>query len=301
MSLFWPPKNYHLSAISFVLTNAFGALFLDPGLGKTSTTLACIKILMNLGKYKGVLLIAPMRVCYSTWPREVKKWANFNGTKYTILHDKTKHTLWENHDLYLINPEGLPWLFKELLAGLKEGKELPFDILWIDESTKFKNPTSKARFELLSDMLCLFKRRYIMTGTPAPKSLMDLWSQIYILDMGKALGANFYHFRNKYFYSEKWAKYDWKLKDFAEDQIKEAVAPIVLEMSAEDYLDLPEISYNDIPIILPTKAMAHYKDMEHRFFIELDDLQSSSDTRAQAGEMRMNKNSPEAFWSEPIS
>ena len=107
-------------------------------------------------------------------------------------------TLLASVSIYLINPEGLPWLHKELLKGVEQGKAVPFDTLWVDESTKFKSHSSK-RLKLLIDMLPLFKRRHIMTGTPSPRSLMDLWSQIYLLDEGETLGKNFYRFRNKYF------------------------------------------------------------------------------------------------------
>jgi len=120
----------------------------------------------------------------------------------------TKNSLWgDKKDIYLINPEGLAWLHGELLQGLKAGKASPFNALWIDESTKFKSHDSK-RFDLLVDMLPLFKRRHIMTGTPSPRNLLDLWSQMYLLDEGKTLGNNFYKFRKKYFKSEDWDKYN---------------------------------------------------------------------------------------------
>ena len=278
----WIPHNYQLTAISFLLSNPFSGLFLDPGLGKTSTSLASIKILKNAGKIKGVLMVAPLRVCYSVWPGETEKWSNFNSISNTILHDDNKESIWgKQKDIYLINPEGLPWLHKELLNGLSKGKKCPFDTLWVDESTKFKNHES-SRFELLVDMLPLFKRRHIMTGTPSPKSLLDLWSQIYLLDEGKTMGVNYHRFRSKYFETDDWNKYAWNIKDFAEHEVHELVAPVVLEMSSEDYLNLPPISYNDIEIELPRKAHDYYKQMEKDFFISLDDMQASAEAKAQA-------------------
>lgn len=279
----WSPHNYQLTAISFLISNMRGALFLDPGLGKTSTSLAAAKILIGAGHIKGILMIAPLRVTYSVWPAEIKKWANFNNLSCTILHEDNKPTLWDKKDIYLINPEGLEWLHNELLDGLKQGKTSPFDTLWIDESTKFKSHDSN-RFGYVVDMLPLFKRRYIMTGTPVPRSLLDIWSQMYILDEGAALGTNYYKFRNKYFETKDWNKYDWQLKDFSEQFIKEAVSHMVLEMSAEDHLDMPELLYNDISIQLPEKAMAYYKKMEQEFFIQLDGLEASADAQAQVSQ-----------------
>jgi len=277
----WTPHNYQLTALSFLLTNPRSGLFLDPGLGKTSTSLAAIKILKYAQRTRGVLMVAPLRVAYSVWPREIRKWSNFQCLSHTILHENTKNTLWGEHkDIYLINPEGLEWLHTELLKGLRAGKKCPFNTLWVDESTKFKTYGSN-RFEYINNMLPLFNRRHIMTGTPAPKGLLDLWSQIYILDEGETLGVNYHEFRRKHFETNDWNKYAWKIKDFAEDIIHKLVAPLVLEMAAEDYLDIPKLSYNDIMVQLPTKAMKHYKRMEKEFFIELDGLEASAEAAAQ--------------------
>lgn len=283
MSSIWIPHKYQLTAISFLISNPKSGLFLDPGLGKTSISLAAIKILRLAGKVRGVLLIAPLRVIYSVWPQEITKWSNFNRLTNTILHEDNKSSLWgEPKDIYLINPEGLPWLFEELLKGLKAGKQCPFDTLWIDESTKFKSHDAKARFLLVKDMLPLFKRRHIMTGTPAPRSLLDLWPQIYLLDEGKALCDNFYHFRNKYFSTSEYSRYSWEIKDFSSEEIHEKVSPLVLEMSATDYLSVPDIIYNDIVIELPKTIKQSYKKMEREMFLELDGLQASAQAAAQA-------------------
>lgn len=282
MSKKWKPHGYQKTAMSFLLGNPRSALFLDPGLGKTSTSLAVARILKFAEQTKGILLVAPLRVTYSVWPSEILKWVNFSDLTCTILHDDNKDSIWGlKKDIYLINPEGLEWLHGELLQGLKSGKKCPFDTLWVDESTKFKSPDSQ-RFKYIVDMLPLFKRRHIMTGTPSPKGLLDLWSQIYILDEGKSLGENFYKFRKTYFETNDWNKYSWEIKDFAADTIKDKISPLVLEMSAEDYLDMPELVYNDILIDLPDKAMSYYKEMEREFFIEIDGLEASAEAQAQS-------------------
>jgi len=265
-----------------MLSDPESGLFLDPGLGKTSISLASIKILKYASRIKSVLMVAPLTVCYNTWPDEINKWSNFNCLSSTILHDQTKDSLWgPRKDIYLINPEGLEWLHKELLSGLSQGKKSPFDVLWIDESTKFKNHES-ARFDLLVDMMPLFKRRHIMTGTPAPKTLIDLWSQVYLLDEGKTFGKNFYKFRSKYFQANDWNKYDWQLKDFAEGEIHDAISPKVLDISADDHLNMPDKISNYIDVHLPKKAIEQYKAMEKEFFVALDEGELSADAAAQA-------------------
>jgi len=241
-------------------------------LGKTSITLATIDILKNCDEIGGVLIIAPLRVVYSVWPNEMAKWSNFRGLTHTILHgkDKEKNINGPQKDIYLINPEGLPWLIEQLRDRAREKKEHPFDTLWVDESTKFKSPTAKTRFKTLSIMLPLFKRRHIMTGTPAPNGFIDLWSQIYLLDEGKALKGSFYQFRNYHFQSEDWNRFEYKLRPGSKGMIEQAIAPLVLEMSAEKYLSMPSLVYNNLTITLPKQVQKHYKEMEQELFAEID-------------------------------
>lgn len=278
---FWAAHNHQITAINHFLSKKSAALFLDPGLGKTSITLATIKILSNTDEVRGVLLIAPLRVIYSVWPYEIRKWTNFNNISNIILHGKNRSKLWdEQKDIYLINPENIKWLHCELLMKLKSGKRCPFNSIVIDESTKFKNHNSKS-FGYVCDMLPLFKYRYILTGTPTPKSLLDLWSQIYILDGGKSLGKNYYEYRRKYFEANDWNKYDWRLKDFAQEEIQEKINHLVLDMKADDYLETPEIINNDIRVQLTNKASKIYKKLEKEMFIELDESNVSGDNAAQ--------------------
>lgn len=277
----WIPHNYQLTALSHILMNRRLALFLDPGLGKTSILLAAMKILIALGKVKGVLIIAPLRVTYSVWPSEIEKWLNFHKLKYTIIHDEGKATIWDkNIDVFVTNPESIKWIHDELHKGLTAGKKPPFNTLILDESTKFKSHDSK-RFEYLCNMLPLFIRRHIATGTPCARSLMDLWSQFYILDDGKTLGNNFVKFRNEFFETNDWNKYDYQLKDFSEIVIQQRIAPMVVEMSAKDYLKMPELIENHIDVGLSPKALNQYKQMEKDYFLELDGLEASADQAAQ--------------------
>lgn len=280
--MIWKPHNYQLTALSFLLANPKSGLFLDPGLGKTSISLSAIRLLRDSGQSKGVLLVAPLKVCQLTWPNEIIKWDNFCSLKSTTLHGKGKSTLWKPFDIYLINPEGLPWLVRELLDGLVNGKDCPFDTLWIDESTKFKNHKSKTRFEVISKMLPLFKRRHIMTGTPAPRSYIDLWSQVFILDQGKSLFRNYYRFRGKYFYKPFDEAYSYNLKKDADTTIQKAIAPLILDMAQKDHLDIPDVTYNNIRVVLPAKALNHYKEVEQKFFTELDQGTISAGASAQA-------------------
>ena len=275
----WKARAYQFLAFCKIVANAKFALFLDPGLGKTSTTLAGINVLLKLKKTKGVLLIAPVRVIYGVWPEEIKKWSNFSHISHCNLNADISN-IWSKSDIYLINPESLFKLHKELLQGLNSGKSLNFDMLVIDESTKFSAYNTN-RFQYMTDMLCLFRRRLILTGTPAASSLMGLWSQIYLLDEGKALGVNFHRFRQTYFEKSEYCKHTWFCKEDTKDEIYRKIAPMVLDMKAEEHIDMPELVINDIFVRLKPKAMKIYKEMERELFTEVDECGVLAKTSTQ--------------------
>lgn len=259
----WKPHKYQKGAVKFVLTRAAAALFLDPGLGKTSIFLAVVKVLKKENMLGKVLVIAPLRVCYLVWPKELAKWKDFEGLTIQILHGKDKErNLYKEADIYLINPEGLVWLVKHDL------KKLGFKLLGIDESSKFKAPNTQ-RFKLLKSILPIFNRRIIMTGSPSPNSMMDLFSQIFILDGGASLGRFITHYRNTFFYPTGFGGYEWKLHEGAEKKIQERIKPLVLRLEAKDYLELPELIENNIYVELPKEAKVAYKQMEDELFTAL--------------------------------
>ena len=265
LSLDWKPHDYQKKAVKFMLENCSAGLFLDPGLGKTSITLAALKILKQKKMFNRALIIAPLRVCYSVWPEEVKKWNDFKHLEVQILHGKDKEkNLGKAADIYLINPEGLNWLFDQ-----KEFKKNKFDVLIIDESSKFK-ATGTQRFKKLRPILPRFNRRYILTGTPAPNGLLDLFGQIYILDLGAALGAYISHYRTQYFFDAGHGYPDWRILPGAEEQIQEAIRPLTLRLDAEDYLELPELIVNPVFIELEGKAWEAYKEMEDELILAIE-------------------------------
>lgn len=258
----YTPHDYQKKAIKFCVSQGAGGLFLDPGLGKSSVSLATYLVLKGKGLVDSVLIIAPMRVCYSVWPKEIAKWVDFNGLTYEVLHGPKKNdALLRKADVYLINPEGLEWYFKNV-------KKLP-QMLVIDESTRFKNSGTK-RFKLLKPHLPKFKRRYILTGTPVPNGFLDLFGQIYMLDQGAALGRYITHYRNNFFYSTGFGGYEWRLTDDGAERIEKRIRPLTLRLSAEDYLTLPELVHNEVRVDLPEKAMRIYKDIENEFISMID-------------------------------
>lgn len=277
----YAPHDYQKRAIKLMVSQACAGLFLDPGLGKTSISLAAFMLLGQQGYVKGVLVITPLRAVYNVWPNEIKKWKDFNDLSIGLLHGHSKDLVFgQNHDVYAINPEGVAWLVEKLVKLPVE--QWPFDMLVVDESTKFKDSQTQ-RFKAIRRILHSFRRRYILTGTPTPNGLLDLFGQIFILDLGHALGRYITHYRNEYFIPSGFLGYQWTPKFDSMDRITQRVAPLVLRMEREDYLDLPELVQQMIWVDLPANVRAIYKDIEDKFIAEIGDDTIIAPSAAAAG------------------
>lgn len=239
---------------------------------------AVINILKQKMYINKVLVICPLRPAYNVWPQQMKRFKEFAHLRVVVLHGKDKEEALQcDADIYVINPEGLEWLLGAKLvknkvtfdaARQKLVKE-KFQMLVVDESTKFKNPQSQ-RFKMLRAFVPFFKRRYILTGTPTPKGLLDLFGQIYILDEGQSLGRYITHYRNEYFYPSGFGGYEWSPQHGAHERIGARIAPLVLRVSAHGNIDLPDIVFDDIWIDLPPNARKLYARMEADLVAALD-------------------------------
>lgn len=255
---------------------AGAALFLDPGLGKTAITLAWIAILVKLGLCKRVLLVAPLRVVYSVWPQETQKWDQFTHLRVQIVHGSPKdrrQALRADADIYAINPEQVPWLVKNW--------DHQCDVLVIDESTKFKSWSAK-RTKALKKIVDQFRYRLLLTGTPSPNSLEDLFSQVYMLDLGKALGTAITRYRSRYFFRGGYGGYKWMPIPGSQERIEKLIEPMCLRLSEKDHLDLPELLINDVMIDLPKDVRSDYKRLERELFVELESTGTVTATNAGA-------------------
>ena len=278
----WTPHDYQKKAIRFLLEHACAALFLDPGLGKTAITLAALKVLRKKKPLGKVLLIAPLRVCYSVWPNEIKKWSDFSEFKIEILHGPNKKEALEREaDIYVINPEGLEWLLQvqkvkmankktKVTLDIRRWKSLGFDHLIIDELSKFKH-TQSIRFKSMKLVLHTFRTRWGLTGSPAANGLLDLFGQAYMLDQGRSLGQYITHYRMEYFQTVDKNGYVWVPQEGAEERIYKRLAPLVLRMSADDHLDMPMLVENNIRLDLPDKVRQLYDMVEEDLIAMIGD------------------------------
>ena len=266
----YKPHNYQAYCIDRIVKDPAIGLFLRPGLGKTSITLSAINTLKyyhwSIGK---ALVVAPKKVAEGTWSKEAGKWDHLKHLRVvTVLGSLAKRVRALNTpgDVYVINRENVPWLVEYYL------QDWPFDMVVLDESTSFKNSSSK-RFKAMKLIRPLCKKVILLTGTPSSKGLMDLWAQIYLLDEGARLGKNITQFRERYFIANTHGGHftDYKPKDDAEPAVLKAISDICISMKAEDYLELPQCIEHEIPVILDDKVKKEYAQFERDLLLQIDE------------------------------
>ena len=263
------PRPYQAYAIKKIVNLPAVGLLLDMGLGKTVITLSAINELINDRlEVDRVLVIAPLRVAETTWPDEIKEWSHLRHLTISVVTGTAQQcvkALKRPADIYVINRERTSWLV-ELY-----GRSWPFDMVVIDESSSFKSPQSK-RFKDLRKVRPLIKRIVELTGTPTPNGLMDLWSQIYLLDMGARLGRTITWYRREFFRPGRgngFVTYEWRLVEDGEKQIYKRIDDICVSMKSDDYLKLPDIIYNEVSVDLGKQAMSRYKELERNLVLAL--------------------------------
>lgn len=263
------PHNYQSFATEFILEHPVCCLMLDMGLGKTVVTLSALWELaldyFDIGK---VLVIAPKRVATDTWPRELSKWEHLTGLTASLVvgnREQREKALNCPAFLYIINRENVSWLV--------ENFRWDFDTVVIDELSSFKSNRTE-RFKAMKKVRPLVHRVIGLTGTPAPNSLLDLWPEMYLLDMGQRLGRFITGYRERFFTPDKRNReivYSYKPREGAEDAIYSLISDICISMKAVDYLDMPERIDNRIEVEMSAKEKKIYDDFCRDMVVRIGD------------------------------
>lgn len=268
----YTPYTYQKYATDKIIALNYLALWLDMGLGKTVITLtAILDLLFNRFLVSKVLIVAPKSVAMNTWQAEIEKWDHTkNALKYsTVLGSRAKRIKALNTpaSIYIINRENIPWLVDYYRNSW------PFDMVVLDEASSFKNPQAK-RFKALKSIRPKISRLVELTGTPSPNSMIDLWSQVFLLDGGQRLGRSISSYRDRWFAPDKRNReqiFTYKVRSGADVEIKHVLADICISMKAEDYISLPELISVDVPIKLDSDAKKSYDTIERTMLLNIDE------------------------------
>lgn len=220
-----------------------------------------------------VLVIAPLRVADITWPDEIMKWEHLKDVtiaKAIGSAREREQALATRADITVINRENTKWLIDYYLS---QKAKWPFDTIVIDESSSFKNHQSQ-RFKAIRKATAVAKRVILLTGTPAPNGLMDLWPQMYLLDQGERLGKNITAYRNTYFDPGKRNRtviFSYVPKPGAEKAIYRTISDIAVSLKAVDHIKMPERVDNYIKLKMPRNVKAIYQKMERDYLVSIDE------------------------------
>ena len=264
------PHTYQTRLKDFIIENRYAFLTVDMGLGKTVTTLTAIQeLLEDYVEISRVLVIAPKSVAENTWTSECAKWDHLAHLRVSVVMGDERRrirALEAPADIYVINRDNVVWLTEHL------GKGWRFDTVIIDESSSFKNPASH-RFKALRKVRPQIRRLILLTGTPSPNGHMDLWSQMWLIDMGQRLGRTLGAYRTRYFRpgrSNGHVVYDWHLRPGAHEEISALMSDVTVSLKAEDWLEVPDLIESDIRIALSEKESKAYREFERDQIMSLD-------------------------------
>ena len=239
------------------------------GLGKTVTTLTAVReLLEDYLEASRVLVIAPKSVAENTWTSECAKWDHLAHLRVSVVMGDERRrlkALAAPADIYVINRDNVDWL-------VKASSGWQFDTVIIDESSSFKNPSAR-RFKALRKVRPQIRRMVLLTGTPSPNGHMDLWAQLWLIDMGQRLGRTLTSYRTKYFKpgrSNGHVVYDWILRPGAGDEISRQIQDVTVSLKAEDWLEVPDLIETDVRIALSPAESKAYRDFERDQLMSLD-------------------------------
>ena len=264
------PHPYQQYCIDRIVSDPVLGLFLDMGLGKTVITLTAVQeLIYNRLQVCKYLIIAPKKVAEATWNTEAAKWDHLQHLRFSMVLGSTQkriRAVCSAADIYITNRENVVWLVDYFRNSW------PFDMIVIDESSSFKSNKAK-RFKSLTWIRPHVRRIVELTGTPAPNSIQDLWAQLYLLDGGIRLGRTITGFREIYFNSNTHGGHftTYVAKSDAQKAIQDKISDICISMKAEDYLQLPDLVYDTVPVQLDSKSLKAYKQMERDMLLQIDE------------------------------
>lgn len=253
------PYNHQSEAIRLLWDTTYAAVFADCGTGKTPMFIWLIELLKKMGEPFKALVICPKSLIKQAWQNDILKVSH--DLEGTNLHYKRQS---RDNPIHILNYESVPSKLDWLL-------EQNYDLIIFDESTKVKNKNSgrgKACIELAHSI----KRRYILSGSPAPNGPVDLWSQFYLIDKGMTLGTDFSDFRRKTHnsFEDDFGCTKWVVHDRGAEAIRKAIAPLVLRYKLEECIDMPEQVFIKRRVSLSPAQARAYEEIKKEMVTTVD-------------------------------
>lgn len=277
-------RTYQQSVATYLYENDSALAVVKMGGGKTASTLTAIVDLLRDGHIRHSLVMAPKRVARVTWPDEIAAWAHTAGLRYAVLKGTPAqrlallHTAHER-DLTIVGIDVAQWLVEELRSFPADHPL--FDLLAIDEVSKLRSPKGK-RTKAMRSIGPRFRMKWGLTGTPRPKSLLNLFAPMRLLTSGKLWGNNYDTWKRKHFYPVDFNGYDWQPLPGAEAQLMADAARYSLTLAEGDMPELPPLNIIPEFVELPEAVRKEYRRMQRQLFARTDVKNILAATQAAA-------------------
>jgi SWI/SNF-related matrix-associated actin-dependent regulator of chromatin subfamily A-like protein 1 len=239
--------DHQRKGTKFLRENERAGLFDEQGLGKSKQLIDAIAAAIVGGSIKGAVIVCPNGL-KSTWADEVQKFSTLPYTVFGSGRAARRNAFTAMRAaFYIINYEAVPAEMPSLKA-LLQFKPMA---LVLDESHRIKTPEAKVT-KNIHKLRIHAKRRYILSGTPVANKPDDLWSQMYFLDDGQALGDTFEEFQNNFTAGSGYQRMD---------DLRDKLATRTLRRTKDEALTLPPKTYTRIQIALAPKQAEMYESM----------------------------------------
>ena len=233
------PRPYQDDAADFLYERDRAMILAPVGAGKTMITLTAMQAMLDDGRVKRWLVVAPKRVCTDVWPIEAQKWSGITPALAVGTAAQRAAALRSDARVVVINYDNLDKL--DDLSG--------FDGIVFDELTRLKNPSGK-RFKALEKLLEPIKVRWGLTGSFTSNGLEDVFGQCKIVDqalLGRAKGA----FMQQYFICINRDFGQWTPAAGALEQVMQRILPATFVLEPGEYSDtLPPCHVNEVRVAL---------------------------------------------------
>lgn len=308
-------RPYQEHTISMITHTPTTGQFLDMGLGKTVSTLTAINdLIYDYFRVARVLVVAPKTVAEDTWPTEIKKWDHLSRIKYSVaVGTPAERTaaIKAKADVYMINRENLPWLIEQYgkyknkkdKNGFYLTHKWPFDMVVIDELQGFKDDRG-TWYKMFCKVRPFISRLVILSGTPSPNGLVELWAPIALLDNGQRLGPDAEWYKQTFFTPSTYAKNKYgtlmatgyQPRPGAEEEIYRRIGDICISMKSEDHISLPDRIDNIIELRLDDKTRKTYIELEREYCLEFEEGQVVDAGSAAALQSKLHQLSQGAVY-----
>jgi SNF2 family DNA or RNA helicase len=259
--------QHQIETVDFLKQHPRAFITSTPGTGKTVSVLETWHQRAE-GK---LLVIAPKSTLEAVWGNDI---ANFYPkTKVGVFNRKSArdndyiYNLLLDNDIVVINIEAV-----DLVLSHLDIIDAQFTTLVVDEFTSIKNRNAQ-RSKKTAKLAQRFSCRYLLSGTPTPNGILDIWHPASVLDDGQRLGSNFYAFRNTVCqpvqkgYNQIFT--EWEEIPGASDVVADSLRDITIRHVLEDVVDMPERIYRTLEISMPEKLRKAYDEMVSTSILQL--------------------------------